>query len=135
MGLFNRKKAAKPPANGHADVKSGGKRTVQPGETRQRKPNDKNDIATVTPSRSLQANGVKVEDPAHQIYSLPQPADPSKDPAGYLRSIHAVREQSQIVLAKAKRNELTNFRVDMSKLNDTAAYVTSIIKVNDARLR
>lgn len=60
---------------------------------------------------------------------LPKAPDPALDPAGYLRSIYAVRERSRLVLEKAKKNQLKHFTVDMSKFQDTAAYVVSIIKV------
>lgn len=60
---------------------------------------------------------------------ISKPPDPSLDPAAYLRSIHAVRERSRIVLQKARNNRLTHFDVDMSKFEDTASYVVSIIKV------
>ena len=55
--------------------------------------------------------------------------NPSVDPVAYLKSIFAVRERSQLVFAKAKRNSLLHFDVDMSKFADTATYVVSIIKV------
>lgn len=60
---------------------------------------------------------------------IPRAPDPTLDPAAYLRSIHAVRERSRIVLTKAKNNRLNHFDVDMSKFRDTADYVVSIIKV------
>jgi hypothetical protein len=60
---------------------------------------------------------------------LPKAPDPHIDPAGYLRSIYAVRERSRLVLEKATRNQLRHFHVDMSKFNDTANFVVSIIKV------
>jgi hypothetical protein len=60
---------------------------------------------------------------------LPKAPDPHIDPAGYLRSIYAVRERSKLVLEKATRNQLRHFHVDMSKFNDTANFVVSIIKV------
>ncbi|KAL1991912.1 hypothetical protein VTN49DRAFT_5220 [Thermomyces lanuginosus] len=59
---------------------------------------------------------------------VPNPPDPNLDPAGYLRSIHAVRERSRIVLEKAKQNRLNHFDVDMTKFHATASYVVSIIK-------
>jgi hypothetical protein len=40
-----------------------------------------------------------------------------------------VRERSHLVLEKAKKNQLRHFNVDMSKFQDTANYVVSIIKV------
>ncbi|QKX61171.1 uncharacterized protein TRUGW13939_08318 [Talaromyces rugulosus] len=59
---------------------------------------------------------------------ISKPPDPSLDPAAYLRSIHAVRERSRIVLQKARKNRLSHFDVDMSKFEVTASYVVSIIK-------
>ncbi|KAF2841323.1 DUF1688-domain-containing protein [Patellaria atrata CBS 101060] len=59
---------------------------------------------------------------------LPRAPDPNLDPAGYLRSIYAVRERTRLVLEKAKKNQLKHFIVDMSKFSETAAYVVSIIK-------
>jgi len=64
---------------------------------------------------------------------IPKAPDPALDPVGYLRSIHAVRERSRLVLEKAKKNQLKHFTVDMSKFQDTAAYVVSIIKVSQCR--
>jgi hypothetical protein len=61
--------------------------------------------------------------------SLPKAPDPALDPAGYLRSIYAVRERTKLVLEKAKKNQLKHFTVDMSKFHETATYVVSIIKV------
>ncbi|KAF7592057.1 hypothetical protein BBP40_000722 [Aspergillus hancockii] len=60
--------------------------------------------------------------------SIAKPPDPALDPAAYLRSIHAVRDRSRYVLAKAKRNKLNHFDVDMSKFEATASYIVSIIK-------
>ena len=60
---------------------------------------------------------------------IPKPPDPWREPARYLRSIHAVRERSRLVLEKAKRNQLKHFEVDMNKFADTASYVVAIIKV------
>jgi hypothetical protein len=60
---------------------------------------------------------------------LPKAPDPALDPAGYLRSIYAVRERSKLVLEKAKKNQLKHFTVDMSKFHDVASFVVSIVKV------
>jgi hypothetical protein len=62
---------------------------------------------------------------------LPRAPDPALDPAGYLRSIYAVRERSKLVLEKAKKNQLKHFTVDMSKFHDVASFVVSIIKVSN----
>jgi hypothetical protein len=63
---------------------------------------------------------------------LPRAPDPNVDPAGYLRSISSVRERCNVVLAKAKKNDLTHFDVDMAKFADATKFVVSIIKVNCA---
>lgn len=60
---------------------------------------------------------------------VPGAPDPHTQPAEYLRSIHAVRQRSRLVLQKAKQNELNHFEVDASKFQDTVDYVVSIIKV------
>lgn len=60
---------------------------------------------------------------------LPKAPDPSLDPAGYLRSIYAVRDRSKLVLDKAKKNQLNHFTVDMTKFGDVAKFIVSIIKV------
>lgn len=64
--------------------------------------------------------------------AIPEAPDPIAKPAQYLRSIYAVRARCKIVLDKAKANRLNHFDVDMSKFEDTAAYVTSIIKVSES---
>lgn len=60
---------------------------------------------------------------------IPDPPDPRTKPAAYLRSIHAVRQRTRLVLDEAKSNTLNHFDVDLSKFQDTADYVVSIIKV------
>ncbi|EXJ91836.1 hypothetical protein A1O3_00386 [Capronia epimyces CBS 606.96] len=60
--------------------------------------------------------------------AIPDPPDPTTKPAAYLRSIHAVRERTKLVLEEAKGNGLIHFDVDMSKFQETANYVVSIIK-------
>lgn len=57
------------------------------------------------------------------------PPDPNIDPVAYLRSIHAVRQRSKLVMLKAKNNQLNHFDVDLDKFGATAQYVVSIIKV------
>ncbi|PGH09421.1 hypothetical protein AJ80_07696 [Polytolypa hystricis UAMH7299] len=56
------------------------------------------------------------------------PPDPNLDPAAYLRSPHAVRQRSRLVMLKAKRHQLNHFDVDFTKFSATASYVVSIIK-------
>jgi Protein of unknown function (DUF1688) len=60
---------------------------------------------------------------------IPSPPDPGLDPAAYLRSIHAVRERSKLVMRAAKSNGLSHFDVNMDMFQNTADYVVSIIKV------
>ncbi|OJD19187.1 hypothetical protein AJ78_00800 [Emergomyces pasteurianus Ep9510] len=70
-------------------------------------------------------NGVAVSIPEVPIAP---PPDPNLDPAAYLRSIHAVRQRSRVIMQKAKRNQLNHFDIDPSKFADLAQYVASIIK-------
>jgi hypothetical protein len=62
---------------------------------------------------------------------IPPAPDAALDPSAYLRSIYAVRERSRFVLEAARKNQLTNFTVDMEKFSDVAEYVVSIIKVRE----
>lgn len=66
---------------------------------------------------------------------LPRPPDPQLDPAGYLRSLGAVRERSRIVTDKAFRNDLKHFDVDLSKFPDVVTFVSGLIKVRAWRWR
>ncbi|KGO65301.1 Protein of unknown function DUF1688 [Penicillium italicum] len=83
-----------------------------------------------TSNASLRSPGYKGSGRPASIPELPiaRPPDPALDPAAYLRSVHAVRERSNIILNKAKKNQLNHFDVDMSKFEATASYVVSIIK-------
>lgn len=63
---------------------------------------------------------------------LPRPPDPDLDPAGYLRSLGAVRERCRVITTKAVKNELRHFDVDTSKLPEVVSFVASIIKVSTA---
>jgi len=118
MGLFNRKSST-PAVNKSANSRKHAA------------------IVSVQPSRDAEqasfrqqplANGSSGP-PNLEQYRIPEPPDSRTDPVDYLRSIHAVRERSRIILEAAKRNNLTNFRVDMTKFSDTASYVAAIIKV------
>lgn len=60
---------------------------------------------------------------------LPRPPDPQLDPAGYLRSLGAVRERSRLVMDKLLANQLRHFDVDLSKLADVVTFVSGLIKV------
>ena len=67
---------------------------------------------------------------SHQRIRMPPIPDPNSEPVAYLKSLNAVRERSVYVMNAAKRNNLTNFVVDMDKFKDVAEYVVSIIKVS-----
>lgn len=63
---------------------------------------------------------------------MPRPPDPQLDPAGYLRSLPAIRERSRIVFEKAVQNDLKHFDVEIDKLQDVVTFVTGLIKVCSA---
>jgi hypothetical protein len=81
------------------------------------------------PNSSDGRSSMKPSPPVHDV-PLPKAPDPALDPAAYLRSIYAVRERTRLVLEKAKKNQLKHFTVDMTKFQETAGYVVSIIKVS-----
>lgn len=60
---------------------------------------------------------------------LPRPPDPQLDPAGYLRSLGAVRERTKLVFDKLMANRLQHFDVDMTKFSDVVTFVSGLIKV------
>ncbi|UPX19849.1 uncharacterized protein EKO05_0010100 [Ascochyta rabiei] len=106
MRLFNRK-SSKP--------------TIAPGGSQ---PNSSNgSLRSPGPST---ANGSRPT--SFPDIPLPRAPDPTLDPAGYLRSIYAVRDRSRLVLDKAKKNQLKHFTVDMTKFTDVASFVVSIVK-------
>ncbi|KAJ4423789.1 hypothetical protein N0V82_001528 [Gnomoniopsis sp. IMI 355080] len=59
---------------------------------------------------------------------LPKGPDPDLDPAGYLRSLGAVRERCRLLTTKAIKNELRHFDVDMGKFPEVVSFVASIIR-------
>ncbi|KAK2748965.1 hypothetical protein FQN57_007248 [Myotisia sp. PD_48] len=86
-----------------------------------------------TSSASLKMSGRSGSTTSPSSAPIPEvpiapPPDPNLDPAAYLRSIHAVRERSRLVMLKARKNQLNHFDVDFSKFQATAKYVVSIIK-------
>ena len=111
MGLFSRKNSNRP--NGNSDG--------QPS------PNGNGSVKAPFGMKRTQSN--PAQSASIPNIPLPRAPDPNLDPAAYLRSIHAVRERSRLVMEKAKRNQLRHFYVDMSKFADTAKFVVSIIKV------
>ncbi|KIH91094.1 hypothetical protein SPBR_01603 [Sporothrix brasiliensis 5110] len=85
--------------------------------------------ATAVSSGSIPGTPASSFSPVHlPKVDLPRPPDPALDPAGYLRSLPAVRERSRIIGDKALRNELHHFDVDMSKFPDVVRFVSQIIK-------
>ncbi|KAJ4288221.1 hypothetical protein N0V88_007410 [Collariella sp. IMI 366227] len=60
--------------------------------------------------------------------AMPRPPDPQLDPAGYLRSLGAVRDRCKIVTSKAYKNDLRHFDVDLRKFPDVVSFVANIIK-------
>ncbi|MCJ1348017.1 hypothetical protein MMC31_006247 [Peltigera leucophlebia] len=111
MGFFNRKNGKVSP-NGDS-TKSDGTRSSK--------------SSLRSPPRASNGTGSSFSSPSLPDITLPPAPDPKIDPAAYLRSIYAVRERSKYVFVKAKRNQLAHFTVDLSKFNDTATYVVSII--------
>ena len=111
MGLFSRKSKNHAQSNGNGDSYTNG------------------DPRKSIPFSMQRASSNPAQNADMPKIPLPKAPDPNTDPAGYLRSIYAVRERSKLVLEKAKRNQLRHFTVDMSKFSDTANYVVAIIKV------
>lgn len=83
---------------------------------------------TATSSVSNPGTPLTPFSPVMAKIDLPRGPDPAQDPAGYLRSLQAVRERTRIISDKALRNELNHFDVDMSKFADVVTFVTQIIK-------
>lgn len=67
------------------------------------------------------------------VVEIPRPPDPGLNPAAYLKSIHAVRERSRLIMQRANSNTLNHFDVNMEMFQNTADYVISIIKVGWTR--
>jgi len=136
MGLFSRKSkapslsagAAKPlnTSVSNASLQSGGSSLKSPAAPGPRAVNRTSAATT----GSVPATPLTPFSPVHiPRVDLPKPPDPALDPAGYLRSLGAVRERSRLVTEKALRNELAHFDVDMSKFANVVTFVSQIIKV------
>jgi len=67
--------------------------------------------------------------PPKQLAQLPPPPNPQSDPEGYLTSLQAVRERSQLVFEKVRRGQGKCFTLDAAKKDDVISYVVGIIKV------
>ena len=122
MGLFSRKDSK----SSRTDARFDDKHLVRPAVTNERlsKYSSKSP-QLVNNTKSLLP---KMVTSIPSDFEIPKAPDPEKHPTAYLRSIHAVRERSRIVLQKAKANKLNHFDVDLLKFDDTADYVVSIIK-------
>lgn len=117
MGLFSRKSSNRGHNNGNGNNYNDGHYAQHTNG------------AVKSPYNMSRANSNPAQHAVLPNIPLPKAPDPNIDPAGYLRSIYAVRERSQLVMEKAKRNQLRHFHVDMTKFRDTAKFVVSIIKV------
>ncbi|PHH89438.1 hypothetical protein CDD83_6070 [Cordyceps sp. RAO-2017] len=120
MGLFSRKaKAAKAdssiaPSQSSASFNSATSRPL----------GNRTSAGSITPGTPLSPmSPVKLPK-----VDLPRPPDPQLDPAGYLRSLGAVRERSKVLLDRALRNDLNHFDVDLTKLPDVVTFVSGLIK-------
>jgi len=60
---------------------------------------------------------------------LPPPPDAKVDPEGYLTSLQAVRQRSQLVFEKVRQGKGKCFTLDPGKMDDVITYVVRIIKV------
>ncbi|KAL7271463.1 hypothetical protein RUND412_005774 [Rhizina undulata] len=121
MGLFSKKSSSKANSVNSEGIGKAGRKGSQTSLT-------STNIKSPTSSSRMSGNGSPSPLPEIPSIDLPPAPDPGLDPAGYLRSIYAVRERSKYVLDQALKNQLTNFTVDMDKFKDVAEYVVSIIK-------
>jgi hypothetical protein len=127
MGLFSRKKTSESTTSGGSRKNSSSLADVTSMSSQS---SLKSPVTPGTPGFSNFTKMSAPMNPAIPKINLPKAPDPHVDPAGYLRSIGAVRERSLPVLVKAKANRLNHFEVDMSKFEDTTKFVVSIIKVH-----
>ncbi|ATZ46731.1 hypothetical protein BCIN_02g01020 [Botrytis cinerea B05.10] len=117
MGLFSRKEKTSP-SNGSSSRTN----STQLTEVQSFRSSQSSLKSPSTPGFS------RMSIPTIPKIALPKAPDPNVDPAGYLRSIGAVRERCGIVLEKAKKNDLNHFEVDMGRFKDTTKFVVSVIK-------
>ncbi|KAK2623889.1 hypothetical protein QTJ16_006523 [Diplocarpon rosae] len=110
MGLFSRKDKSSSTSSGS------------------RKTSSLADITSQSSQSSLKSPVFTKMGPTVPKIALPRAPDPLVDPAGYLRSIGAVRERCSLIMGAAKSNRLRHFDVDMEKFADTTSFVVSVIK-------
>jgi hypothetical protein len=123
MGLFSRKKTSDSTTSDGSRKNSSSLADIGSMSSQS---SLKSPVTPGTPGFSKMAKPIA---PTIPKINLPRAPDPHVDPAGYLRSIGAVRERCLPVLEKAKANQLNHFDVDMSKFDNTTRFVVSIIKV------
>jgi hypothetical protein len=120
MGLFSRKDKA-PKAEAHIDTSHS---SVSVNSANSKFMNRTSAASTVPGTPLSPMSPVKLPK-----IDLPRPPDPQLDPAGYLRSLVAVRERSSIIMTKAAKNNLRHFDVDFTKFPDVVNFVSGLIKV------
>lgn len=132
MGLFSRKdkasRGSKPSlstSQSNASLKSGSSSLQSPAPTSHLQIFNRTSGGTSGPGTPLTPFSPSF---AVNKMDLPKPPDPQLDPAGYLRSLPAVRDRCALVTEKALRNELKHFNVDMRKFSDVITFVSNIIK-------
>lgn len=125
MGLFSRKpKAAK--ANSSSITISQSSASLDSSNSRLA--GNRASAGTISPRTPLSPmSPVKLPK-----VDLPRPPDPQLDPAGYLRSLGAVRDRSRVVMDRLLANKLNHFDVDLTKLADVVTFVSGLIKVPHA---
>ncbi|KAL1863166.1 hypothetical protein VTK73DRAFT_6411 [Phialemonium thermophilum] len=154
MGLFSRKDKAPKPVNpalstseSNTSLRSGSSSIQSPSGTAVPARNSAGTATTTTSAPATPLTPFSPSSSSHHVpgyhhqlsfastappmasrVDLPRPPDPQLDPAGYLRSLQAVRERCSIVTQKARRNELNHFDVDMRKFPDVVSFVSNIIK-------
>ena len=129
MGLFSRKeKAPKATASSKPSINTSDV-SINSGASSLKSPPGTTTRSTFNRFSGSSANNGNMAAQIPKV-DLPRPPDPQLDPAGYLRSLPAVRERSKIVTNKALENKLTHFNVDMSKFPDVVSFVAQIIKVS-----
>ncbi|KAL2207855.1 DUF1688 domain-containing protein [Sarocladium strictum] len=119
MGLFSRKDKA-PKAEAHIDTSHS---SVSVNSANSKFMNRTSAASTVPGTPLSPMSPVKLPK-----IDLPRPPDPQLDPAGYLRSLGAVRERSSIIMTKAAKNNLRHFDVDFTKFPDVVNFVSGLIK-------
>jgi hypothetical protein len=131
MGLFSRKKSPKS-VNGRAIKTQQSNASLNSGQSSLKSPppTTRNGFGRTSGQSTNPSTPLTPFSPVNMPkIDLPRPPDPNLDPAGYLKSLGAVRDRSKIVVDKALKNELKHFDVDMLRFPDVVTFVSRIIKV------